>query len=134
MAPDTCQNRVGLDWPAPLLRYQETGVAWLLAQQSALLADEMGLGKTDQAIAALRLLACRGEVRRALVVCPAGLILQWRRHLRQWAPELGLATVMGAAEERVAAWARDATVYLTGYESLRSDWALRTLDAPFARL
>jgi SNF2 family DNA or RNA helicase len=125
---------LGLVWPAPLLGYQEIGMAWLLEQRSALLADEMGLGKTVQTIAALRLLARQDAVRRALVVCTAGLILQWRRHLRQWAPELGLSTVMGTAEERVAAWARDATVYLTGYESLRSDGALRTSGAPFGRL
>jgi SNF2 family DNA or RNA helicase len=40
---------------------------------------------------------------------------------------------MGTADERVAAWARDATVHLTGYDSLRSDWALRTPGAPFGR-
>ena len=33
-----------------------------------LLADEMGLGKTIQAIAALRILAARREIERALIV------------------------------------------------------------------
>jgi SNF2 family DNA or RNA helicase len=92
-----------------------------LADRSVLLADEMGLGKTIQAVAALRLLARRGQARSALIVVPAGLVPQWRRQLRLWAPELPISTAVGAAAERRAAWRRDATLYLTSYESLRSD-------------
>jgi SNF2 family DNA or RNA helicase len=110
-----------LTWPFPLFSYQKAGIDKLLGASSVLLADEMGLGKTIQAIAGLRLLASRGEARRALIVCPAGLILQWRRQLRLWAPELAISTVVGSADQRLAAWSRDANIFLTSYESLRGD-------------
>lgn len=62
-----------------LYRYQCEGAAWLVRQRNAILADEPGLGKTAQAIAA----ACevagpRGYIH---VVCPAGLIVNWRREI-----------------------------------------------------
>ena len=123
----------GLSWPAPLFPYQKTGVERLLVEPCVLLADEMGLGKTVQAIAAVRLLAQRGAIRQAIIVCPAGLILQWRRHIRDWAPDLALSTVMGTPEQRAVAWTTNATVYVTGYESLQSDLALPSPGAPMER-
>jgi SNF2 family DNA or RNA helicase len=123
----------GLEWPHPLFLYQQSGVDKLLADPSVLLADEMGLGKTIQAIAALRVLAKRGTARAALIVSPAGLIVQWRRQLRLWAPELSISTAVGPAVERRAAWRRGATVYLTSYESLRSDIWIRGGDGPADR-
>jgi SNF2 family DNA or RNA helicase len=118
----------GLSWRSPLHGFQLAGIARLIASDAALLADEMGLGKTIQAIAALRVLARRGEVASALVVVPAGLLLQWRQQLRHWAPELALATVVGPAAQRLARWRAEATVFLVGYEVLRND---RTLPAPY---
>ncbi len=93
----------------------------------------MGLGKTIQAIAALRVLKARNEIRAALIVAPAGLVLQWRRHLRDWAPELRPSTVLGNAQERVRAWALPAEVYLVGYESLKADVAMAGPHAPGRR-
>ncbi len=118
----------GLAWRSPLHGFQRAGVARLLASDSVLLADEMGLGKTIQAIAALRVLVQRGVVRCALVVAPVGLLLQWRRQFRAWAPELALATVTGSRDERIRRWQSQAHVYLVGYEVLRND---RTLPAPY---
>nr|WP_235831278.1 DEAD/DEAH box helicase [Gordonia zhaorongruii] len=73
---------------ASMRPYQSAGVAWLLRtlrdHGGALLADEMGLGKTLQAIAALR---CRGDGPH-LVVCPAGLVTNWRREIERFAPDL----------------------------------------------
>src|SRR3546814_12092805 len=93
----------------------------------------MGLGKTVQVIVALRVLVRRGSVRNAVIVCPAGLVLQWRRHLRQWAPDLPLSTVMGTAEQRRAAWAAPATVFVTSYEALRADMSIRDSYGPGCR-
>ena len=114
-------NAYGLSWPHPLFPYQRAGVDKLTSDLSVLLADEMGLGKTIQAIAALRVLASRGEARRALIICPAGLILQWRRQIWLWAPELTISTVVGSAGQRSAAWKREANLYLTSYEAVRAD-------------
>ena len=109
-------------WPAQLFQYQVEGVQALLSRDALLLADEMGLGKTVQTIAALRILALRRELERAMVVVPAGLVSQWRRELDRWAPELRVSTVRGSREERAWQWATPAQVYLVGYETLRMDF------------
>lgn len=46
-----------------------------------LIADEVGLGKTIEAALLLRELASRGELQRAIMVVPAGLVENWRREL-----------------------------------------------------
>jgi SNF2 family DNA or RNA helicase len=119
----------GVEWPHRLFGYQREGIERLLASRSVLLADEMGLGKTIQAIAALRILAARGEVQRALIVCPVGLIAQWRRQIRIWAPDLAVSTAIGSWEERRAAWRAGATLFLSGFESLRNDLHARSAGA-----
>ncbi len=47
-----------------------------------LIADEVGLGKTVETGMIIRELVARGEVRRILVVCPAGLVKNWQRELQ----------------------------------------------------
>lgn len=46
-----------------------------------LIADEVGLGKTIETALVLRELASRGELDRALMVVPAGLVNNWHREL-----------------------------------------------------
>lgn len=46
-----------------------------------LIADEVGLGKTIETALILRELASRGEMFRALMVVPAGLVENWRHEL-----------------------------------------------------
>jgi superfamily II DNA or RNA helicase len=48
-----------------------------------LIADEVGLGKTIETALILRELASRGELRRALMVVPAGLVNNWHRELNE---------------------------------------------------
>lgn len=48
-----------------------------------LIADEVGLGKTIETALILRELASRGELRRAMMVVPAGLVENWRRELNE---------------------------------------------------
>jgi SNF2 family DNA or RNA helicase len=114
----------GLNWSHPLFGYQRQGIEKLLSNRSVLLADEMGLGKTIQAIAALRILAARREIKRALIICPIGLIAQWRRQIRIWAPDLPVSTAVGDKDQRKAAWRANATLTLANFESVRADlWA-----------
>lgn len=63
------------------LPYQTTGIEFAANRDAALIADEMGLGKTIQAIG---LLNTRLDLERVLVVCPAGLRINWRRELDAW--------------------------------------------------
>ncbi len=47
-----------------------------------LIADEVGLGKTIESGMITRELVARGEANRVLIICPAGLIKNWRDELR----------------------------------------------------
>lgn len=121
-----------LEWFAPLLPFQREGVLALLTRRALLLADSMGLGKTIQAIAALRILFHRQETNSALIVCPAGLLAQWRRELARWAPELTVVSISGNPFERGHRWQVPAHVKLIGYETLRGD-VLDLRDSPAQR-
>src|SRR5690606_28031680 len=48
-----------------------------------LIADEVGLGKTIETALLLRELVSRGEMSRALMVVPAGLVNNWHRELNE---------------------------------------------------
>ncbi len=53
------------------------------APRRFLVADEVGLGKTIETALILRELASRGELNRALMVVPAGLVNNWHRELNE---------------------------------------------------
>jgi SNF2 family DNA or RNA helicase len=102
--------------------YQVQGVAFLMPRHNALLADEMGLGKTIQVIVALRLLLQGGLIRRALVVCPKPLVLNWARELRTWAEDVPFEVVSGDTETRRAIWrVSNCPLKLVNYELLTRD-------------
>lgn len=48
-----------------------------------LIADEVGLGKTIETALILRELASRGELKRALMIVPAGLVNNWHHELNE---------------------------------------------------
>ena len=119
-----------LEWPGDLLPFQLDGVRVLVSKSEVLLADDMGLGKTIQAIAALRILLHEHTIESALVVAPASLVYHWRGEIKKWAPELRVSTVRGQAQQRTVAWANPAHVFITTYESLRSDLTANPLCGP----
>ena len=53
-----------------------------MSRRRLLIADEVGLGKTIEAGMIIRELIARGEARRVLILCPAGLIKNWQDELR----------------------------------------------------
>jgi SNF2 family DNA or RNA helicase len=102
--------------------YQVKGVAFLMPRHSALLADEMGLGKTAQILIALRLLLHGGLIRRALIVCPKPLVVNWTRELRTWAEDVPFEVIGGDTQMRRAQWfASNCPVKLVNYELLTRD-------------
>jgi len=132
--PDLLLSPQGpLEWPAELFPFQEDGIRALYERDALLLADDMGLGKTVQAIGALRLLVHQRQVESALVVTPAGLVSQWWRELRRWAPELRISVVRGRADERAWKWRAPAHVFVTSYETLRSDSTANPASPPRRR-
>jgi len=111
-----------LRFPREPFPFQLDGMAFLVPRHSAVLADEMGLGKSMQAISSIRLLVRSGQARRVLVVCPKGLVSNWRRELGDWAPELVTAVIDGDPERRRWQWTLpDVPVKLANYEGLVRD-------------
>ena len=74
-----------IDIPVPaglsLLPFQKAGVKYALARKDTLIADEMGLGKTVQAITFAN---ADPSIRRAVVICPASLKINWAREIAKW--------------------------------------------------
>ncbi len=70
----------------------------------AILADEVGLGKTIEAGLILKEYMVRGLVRRALILVPASLVLQWVRELNQ---KFGISAV---AQKKEHTWHYDVVV------------------------
>jgi len=102
--------------------YQLQGIAFLMPRSAALIADEMGLGKTVQVILSLRLLISSGMLKRALVVCPKPLVINWTRELRTWAPDLAFEVFSGDTETRTAMWKlSNCPVQVVNYEILTRD-------------
>lgn len=104
--------------------YQIKGIAFLMPRHAALLADEMGLGKTAQVLVALRLLFHSGLIRRALVVCPKPLVINWTRELKIWADDVPCEVIGGDTQTRRAQWfASKCPLKLVNYELLTRDAA-----------
>ncbi len=110
-----------LDLPSELRPYQYEGVRFLADSKGALLGDDMGTGKTVQAVVALRILVQKGEVRKALVVCPLAVLPAWAEHLESWGRILNVSLVRGSKAERRQQWNMPAHVYLTTYDTVRED-------------
>ncbi|MEO9175733.1 MAG: SNF2-related protein, partial [Gaiellales bacterium] len=123
-----------MEWPHPFLDFQRDGIRALVESDALLLADDMGLGKTVQTAAALRILFRLRRVERALLVVPASLVLQWRRALREWAPDLRLSEVRGSSSQRAYQWQVPVHVYLTSYETLRADLTENVNSPPRKRV
>ncbi|MGG4398338.1 SNF2-related protein [Paenibacillus thiaminolyticus] len=70
----------------------------------AILADEVGLGKTIEAGLVLKEYLIRGLVKRALILVPASLVLQWVRELHH---KFGIAAV---AQKKKYQWQSDIVV------------------------
>ncbi|CAH1206738.1 RNA polymerase-associated protein RapA [Paenibacillus plantiphilus] len=70
----------------------------------AILADEVGLGKTIEAGLVLKEYMVRGLVRRALILVPASLVLQWVRELNQ---KFGISAI---AQKKEHTWQYDVVV------------------------
>lgn len=92
-----------------LMKYQIQGLNWLLhnfyQQRSVVLADEMGLGKTIQVISLIAALALQGpKCWPFLVVVPNSTCPNWRREIKQWAPDLRVVTYHGGKEPQSLAY------------------------------
>lgn len=99
--------------------HQRVGVLWLYLLYGArggILADSVGSGKTCQVAGMLAM--CKqtselGEHNRAVIVCQASAVLQWRRELRRFLP--ALADRIGAVSGSMSR-AKRVRAYLAPWE------------------
>ncbi len=92
-----------------LMEYQIEGVNWLLynfhQQQNIILADEMGLGKTVQIVAFITALVHdKPNCWPFLIVVPNSTCPNWRRELKQWAPDLRVVAYHGGKKAQDLAY------------------------------
>jgi DNA repair and recombination protein RAD54B len=98
--------------------------------EGAIMADEMGLGKTLQTIALLWTLLKQNPiyedkpvVKKALIVCPAGLVDNWRREIRKWLGNERIGVfVADPKDKRITNFTKGKAynVMIIGYEMLRT--------------
>ena len=77
-----------------LLPYQKAGILYATTAKRSFIADDMGLGKTIQAIGALE----HAGAYPAVIVCPPGLVLNWKKEYTKWLPDIRVETVANRSE------------------------------------
>lgn len=121
-----------------LRAHQREGVRFLydcvmgqrpFAGEGAILADEMGLGKTLQTIALLWTLLKQNPIhhdppiiKKALIVCPATLISNWRKEFIKWLGNERVGVFVADGSKRLSDFTlgKSYSVMIIGYEKLRS--------------
>ncbi|KAF9695578.1 hypothetical protein EKO04_006573 [Ascochyta lentis] len=98
--------------------------------EGAIMADEMGLGKTLQTIALLWTLLKQNPIHdsppaimKALIVCPAGLVDNWKREFRKWLGNERIGVYVADAKNKKIAnftMGKAYNVLIIGYEMLRT--------------
>ncbi|MFG2918215.1 DEAD/DEAH box helicase [Kitasatospora sp. NPDC048298] len=108
--------------------YQAFGARFALAQRRVIIGDEMGLGKTVQAIAVLAHLRARGST-HFLVVCPAGVLVNWIREVESRSTLRALRVHGPEREAALAEWLRDGGVAVLTFDGLRRLEAAEVAEA-----
>jgi DNA repair and recombination protein RAD54B len=98
--------------------------------EGAIMADEMGLGKTLQTITLLWTLMkqnpvyeSRPVVKKALIVCPAGLVDNWKREIRKWLGNERIGIFVANSKDKKITdftMGKAYNVMIIGYEMLRT--------------
>ncbi|KAL1899863.1 hypothetical protein Sste5346_002729 [Sporothrix stenoceras] len=115
-----------------LMPYQMEGLNWLLLNyykgKSVVLADEMGLGKTVQVIALLATLVL--ETPRCwpfLVVVPNSTCGNWRREIKNWAPDLRVVSYHGGRVSQSMAYKYE--LFPDGTQTMRAHVVIMSYDS-----
>ncbi|MFI3314900.1 MAG: DEAD/DEAH box helicase [Rikenellaceae bacterium] len=109
---------------AQLRPYQQRGYSWMYRNLrigfGSIIADDMGLGKTLQVITLIQKLKEEGAItkRKVLVITPTGLLYNWQKELKRFAPKL-TSHIYHGTSRKISDF--DADIMLTSYGVLRSD-------------
>lgn len=105
--------------------YQRIGVAWLYHlynnELGGILADEMGLGKTIQALSFIYAISSKNSSAPSLVICPAGLVENWRREAKQFIPSVSVFCHHGQNRLQTFDHFDDFNLIITSYGTLIRD-------------
>jgi DNA repair and recombination protein RAD54B len=98
--------------------------------EGAIMADEMGLGKTLQTITLLWTLMKQNPIyesqpviTKALIVCPAGLVDNWKREFRKWLGNERIGVFVANGKDKKITnftMGKAYNVMIIGYEMLRT--------------
>jgi DNA repair and recombination protein RAD54B len=98
--------------------------------EGAIMADEMGLGKTLQTITLLWTLMKQNPIyesqpviKKALIVCPAGLVDNWKREFRKWLGNERIGVFVANGKDKKITnftMGKAYNVMIIGYEMLRT--------------
>ena len=123
-APLALDEGMSLEVPTfllPLLKeHQRDGVDFVFscfkAGGGCILADDMGLGKTLQAIATVcSLVMGQNYKRKALVLCPASLLGNWKKEFAKWAGKRVEVSVIGLSRRLPGTHLGQLGIYLAGH-------------------
>jgi SWI/SNF-related matrix-associated actin-dependent regulator 1 of chromatin subfamily A len=95
------------------LPFQAAGIRYAAERPATLIADEMGLGKTIQAIGVINV--TRPET--VLVLCPAGLRINWQRELTKWLVDFSGEIYVVESNDPIP---QKATIVICNYDRLRN--------------
>jgi SWI/SNF-related matrix-associated actin-dependent regulator 1 of chromatin subfamily A len=88
---ESCAVDADIDPPAPdglaYRPYQKAGINFMLGRVSSLNADVMRLGKTVQSVGVMN---ATPDLKRALVIAPAGVKINWAREINKWNTHAGI--------------------------------------------
>ena len=90
------------------LDYQLAGIEYMMRNPGVLLADEPGTGKTIQIAGYLNSLP---EIKRALIICPSSLRLNWKRELDKWLVDKSRKVTLDAKDD-------DAFAHIVSFSSV----------------
>ncbi len=124
---DNIKGKKDTNGDSRLRPYQRVDVEFLTMRKNAAVFNEQRTGKTPTI-----LLAVKDRMRKGIIVCPAGLKLNWSREAQIWINRTA-TVVSGSPAKRKAIYKqfKEATesIIILSYETLRIDVAL--LDTAF---
>ncbi|KAK7737946.1 hypothetical protein SLS53_006324 [Cytospora paraplurivora] len=115
-----------------LMKYQIQGLNWILhsfwEERSVVLADEMGLGKTIQVISLMTAISLQGpRCWPWLVVVPNSTCPNWRREIKQWAPDFRVVCYHGGREAQRLAYKHE--LFPNGAKDMKAHVVVMSYDS-----
>lgn len=123
----TIKNKNDTHGDTRLRPYQRVDVEFLTMRKNAAVFNEQRTGKTPTT-----LLAVKSRMNKGIIVCPAGLKLNWSREAQAWINRSS-TVVSGTKKRRTRLYKEfaeaDKGILILSYETLRSDLTL--VDMPY---